>query len=675
MISARMFKIIRFLNQKKESSYKEIGNALDLKERNVRYDIDCINDALSLKGLSEIEKRSKGQLIVPIDLDLNILLEDSEFIFSADERMQLLRFIIMFDVHSLNIKKLSEKFQVSRRSIQNDLDTLIKEFNQYGLSLVYNRHFHLIEDDHKGYPLRVNELKKYIYLFSNKLSEYNTFELELMKLLYRIYNFDILHIYDWITNKMKMMSWTFSDDSFDWYVANILTTCWYIIKEKQLPSCPKKIDVEDYSLQELEMIINKQLDDNQKKLIMSYSSYTNKYGEVDINLDLIMTEDIIIQLVTMTYDELGVFFLRDMILIKGLLNHVAPMLERIKNNIRVYELSQTVIPQSYEYVFEVLKSIVLSIQPLQEISQEELIYITIHFIASIQRLRANDYKNILLICGLGFGATALLKDTLRNEYQVQVIDSIPAYDLEHYQKWEQIDIVISTSKLILPVKKTLIVVNAIFDNHDHNKLEAVGIRKKNVLTNYIAIEKRLGFLNSPEREKVLEIIKEELGYKDVRIPKKYYNISDLLGENCIRYVKSFSNWKDAIKLSTDILIQHGCIKSEYYEGLMSVIKESGFYAVTDSKFALFHSGNTSSVKISSMSLIVTDEPVWFDNKQVRVIFCLASKDKKEHIPAIVKLMRMVNDAKLIEKLESCNNQNNIIKVINECEKEVLSQYI
>ena len=31
--------------------------------------------------------------------------------------------------------------------------------------------------------------------------------------------------------------------------------------------------------------------------------------------------------------------------------------------------------------------------------------------------------------------------------------------------------------------------------------------------------------------------------------------------------------------------------------------------------------------------------------------------------------------KLIEKLESCNNQNNIIKVINECEKEVLSQYI
>ena len=61
--------------------------------------------------MSEIEKRSKGQLIVPIDLDLNILLEDSEFIFSADERMQLLRFIIMFDVHSLNIKKLSENFK------------------------------------------------------------------------------------------------------------------------------------------------------------------------------------------------------------------------------------------------------------------------------------------------------------------------------------------------------------------------------------------------------------------------------------------------------------------------------------------------------------------------------------------------------------------------------------
>lgn len=481
MINARMFKIIRFLNQNRESSYKKIGENLDIKERNVRYDIDCINDSLSLQGLPEIEKHPKGRLIVPGNLDLSTIIEDEEFIFSSDERIKLIRFIVMFDVHNLNIKKLSEELQVSRRSIQNDLDLIIAELGNSGMSLVYSRHFHLIEHENVGYSLRVNLLKKFIYILGKPSQECNEFELNIMEMISNVFKMDVSKIYDWVNNKIKTMSWTFSDDSFDWYVANILCTCWYIIKDKQLPVLLKDTDFDDYSLQELETIIHKKLLDSQKKLIQSFSSYTNKYNEVDINLDLIMTEDIIIQLVTLMSDELGVFFLRDMILIKGLLNHVAPMLERIKNKISVYEIPETVIPQNYQYVFDVLRKTVSSIPLLQEVSPEELLYLCIHFIASIQRLRANEYKNVLLICGLGFGATALLKDTLRNEYQVQVIDSIPAYDLDNYDKWEQIDIVISTSKINLPYEKTLVVVNVIFTPEDHNQLEKAGITKKTSL--------------------------------------------------------------------------------------------------------------------------------------------------------------------------------------------------
>lgn len=185
----------------------------------------------------------------------------------------------------------------------------------------------------------------------------------------------------------------------------------------------------------------------------------------------------------------------------------------------------------------------------------------------------------------------------------------------------------------------------------------------------------MNFLDIDEREKVLGIIKEELGYKDVRIPTKYYNVSDLLGENCIRYVESFDDWKDSLKLATGMLAQYGCVEEQYYDDLMTSIQNTGFYSVTDGMFALFHSGNTNLVKISSMSLIVTHQPVKFDQKQVKVIFCLASKDKKEHIPAIVKLMRMVHDARLIERLESCRNENEIVKVLNECESEILLQYI
>ena len=71
-----------------------------------------------------------------------------------------------------------------------------------------------------------------------------------------------------------------------------------------------------------------------------------------------------------------------------------------------------------------------------------------------------------------------------------------------------------------------------------------------------------------------------------------------------------------------------------------------------------------------MSLIVSKKPIYFENKKVNVLFCLSSKDKKEHIPVVVKLMRMVNKTNLIECLKECNDKNEIIEVIKKCEMEV-----
>ncbi|MFV0394448.1 MAG: PRD domain-containing protein [Coprobacillaceae bacterium] len=358
MISGRMFEIIRYLNETRDSSYKDICNALELKERNVRYDIDSINDELSIKGLSKIEKHSKGKLMVPSDLDLNVLIEDNEFLFLSEEREDIIRLIILFNITELNIRKLSEFFQVTRRSVQKDVDTVMKELSIYSMHLVYDRSFALIEDHTTGYTLRVNELKKYVYLINKKEEQYSTFELHIMKLMQDIFgNINIKDLYDWVNNRIETMNWTFSDNSFDWYVSNIITTCWCILNEYQLPPCQNDIDVENNSVDEIGTIIHRKLTVEQKQLISGFSSFTNKYVDLDINLDLIMTEDIISQLVAMMSEELEVYFMRDMILIKGLLNHVAPMLERVKGNIHVYGMDTTVIPESYLYIFETLKNV------------------------------------------------------------------------------------------------------------------------------------------------------------------------------------------------------------------------------------------------------------------------------------------------------------------------------
>lgn len=54
-----------------------------------------------------------------------------------------------------------------------------------------------------------------------------------------------------------------------------------------------------------------------------------------------------------------------------------------------------------------------------------------------------------------------------------------------------------------------------------------------------------------------------------------------------------------------------------------------------------------------------------------MIFCLASKDSKEHIPAVVTLMRMVKTTGLIRELEASRTEEEAYQSVLNCEFEVL----
>ena len=105
-----------------------------------------------------------------------------------------------------------------------------------------------------------------------------------------------------------------------------------------------------------------------------------------------------------------------------------------------------------------------------------------------------------------------------NSYQVFVKKSISAYQGKHFTDWEDFDVVISTVDVELPVDKPFARVNVIFNQDDYNKLDLSGLQKRNVLTNYFAIERRLDFLNDEDKHRVMAVIKDELGYKEVKMP-------------------------------------------------------------------------------------------------------------------------------------------------------------
>lgn len=675
MVKGRMLEIVRYLENERMASYKEIAGVLDMKERTVRYDVDCINNELSLKKAPLIEKYPKGMLFVPDDLDFSVIIEDEEFVFTPEERREIVRMWILFQTEKLNLRALSEKMQVSRRSIQNDVESVSQELQKDGLTLEYEKGFHLHGESEKSYGRRSSELVKNIKFLDpeKRRSAYGKYIGQMMEEM--LLPIELERLIRWVSKYSELMNWVFSDESYQWYVANVLTFTWYLIQEKELPQKEWKEKYETgQGIKKFEEIAGRQLREREKGILAGFAKYTKKYVNLDVNLDLVKTEDIAMNLVKKMERSLQIQFSKDGILLKGLLNHIGPMLERLKSGVLLQEEAVSLIPEEYDYVYRALKEIMKEDEILSSLTENEEVYLVIFFLGSIRRMQQAHYKNVLLVCGFGYGTTAVVKDALLNGYQVYVREAIPAYRVRTYDKWDEIDIVLSTVPLDLPVKKPFAQLHVIFQKEDYVKLDLLGIQRKNVLTNYFVIERRLDFLSEEDRQRTMDVIKEELGYKEVRMPAKYYKLTDLLNREDACCIHGTENWKQAVEYSTDILIKHGKINSSYCQNIIQGIEMQGFYSVTDNAFALLHGNETAGVNISCMSLIISEEPVWFGEKQVNIIFCLASRDKKEHVPAIIRLMRMVAATGFIEELKKCTTTDQAWNVIETCEKEVESCY-
>lgn len=676
MVTGRMVQIIRYLNRERMASYKEIAAALDIKERIVRYDIDHINDELSLRKMKSVEKYPKGMLFVPDQLDLEALIgQENGFVFSPQERLAVIRLAILFDTKNLNIKELTEKLQVSRRSVQYDVDTVQREIGKYNLCLKYDRRFKLEGESGLSYRLRSSEMKQYTELLckNKQMSVCEQFMQERIQSVFMPVRLD--DILDWIDSLAEKLGWVFSDESYQWYVSNVITFTWYLINGVELPQIEWQMEGEiDQSIGSYETCIGRKLSLKEKGILSGFARYTNRYGHFDVNLDLMTAEDLVMELVKRMGQELHMNFQQDGILMKGLLNHVTPMLERMKSSLQLNEEVYSLIPEEYSYVYRTLSEILKENELLQELTENEAVYLAVYFMGSLRRMQQERYMTALLVCGFGYGTTAVVKDALLSEFQVYVKECIPAYKVKSYEKWEDVDVVISTVQLSLPVDKPFACVHVIFEKEDYMKLDLLGLHRKSVLTNYFAIERRLNFLNKQDREMVMNVVKEELGYKEVRMPAKYYTVSDLLGEDDIRIVGKVENWREAVRLSTRILEEHGCILEEYYNSIIQGIEIQGFYSVTNHAFALLHGGEKAGVEVSCMSLIISREPVSFGEKKVNIIFCLASRDKKEHVPAVIRLVRMASTTPLIEHLKACNCREQAMQVIESCEEMVEAAY-
>lgn len=678
MINGRMLKVLHFLYDKRKTSYKEIAKELEIKERLVRYDIDRINDILIIRNLPVIEKLTKGQLVFPEDISISDVQDETGFIYSQSEREDLMLLLLLFDAKQLKLNHLSAQFEVSRSTLKNDLSFLETKLKKYNLKIAYQQNFYLEGTLHDMVTLMIREFKKYVKVIVKESSAINTYEKAVLKVINEAFNtVTMKEVIAWIDGLLDSMQYVLTDQSYCWYVANILILIWFILNNKKHPLELSDINsielaIFDEPIKELEMIIQRNISLKKVKVLVRLLNYTNKHGRYEQNVNIILVESIVQELINAMSAQVELSFENDTILFEGLSNHITALVTRVEQGIILDGEVTSILGTKDLIVFEMVESVMKEIEILKNIKDDnEIAYIAIHFIASIRRIRNSEYKHVLLVCGFGYGTTVMIKETLKNEFQIKIEDIIPTYRIQSYEHWDTIDYVISTSKIQLPINKQLIVVNPILTQTDYSQLTSLGIARKKVLANYYSINKHLDFLSDEQRLRVLDVIREELGHQTKTAPSKINKLTDLLTFKNLLVINEKITWKDSVYQSANLLKEEQFIEQEYIQNILHSFETLGFYSVTDESFALLHGETNQGVNASSISLLINQEPVYFGEKKTHLIFTLASKDRKEHIPAVITWVRMIKNTDVVEQLAKCKDRETAYQILLQCEGRVL----
>ena len=677
MISTRMLSIAAYLKKHTVTTFRETADGLDLKERSVRYDVDRINDLLKDKKLPLIEKRPKGVLVYPDGLPEDALTECREFYFSTEERMDLELMILMILKDDFKINWLARDFQVARSTVKNDIAALEKKLEPLGLTITYTDKFRITGPKPDRTSLLNSEFKKYLPLLMTPPEKPSNFEAALLNVIAKAYKgVSVRGIVDAVNEMLEDNRIVLADISYNWYISNVLILMWFIINGKIYPlsdtisvsSCQAGFDC---FIEKLEALSGRKVSDQNAAILVRFLDFTSKFARYNSDIDLVEAEAVTFRLIDRMSDEMETSFSKDTLLVEGILSHMFPLLQRVRNGICLDDKMITVLSDEDLPVLRLVKEICRSIQPLNRIqSEDEYVYLVIYFLASIRRMKSIPPKKILLVCGHGYGTTTMLKEKLQNEYQIRIVRTLPVYRIST-ENLEGIDAVISTTKIPVELPVPAIVVNPLPTGEDYDAIEALGIKRKRIGSSLVSLEQKLDFLSSEDRQKVMDLIEKELGCQSVTHKTEGRRLRKLLRFDSIRLIETAPDWRTAVWQAGDILIRQGAVTGEYVDATIRGMEKLGFYAVTDGEFAMLHGRVSDAVHKTAMSLIVYKEPVSFGDKKAQVVFFLAPENTNDHIPAVIDLTRMIKNTTLLQDLIQAASVDEIYQDIIESEISIV----
>ena len=462
MLNIKEKDILQFLIKNKERfvTSKELAEYLSCSDRTVRNALKLIEKTMIIQGVQLISKQGQGYQIffenqgAYQEFRQTYELEEDytkTAVSKGDDRLVFILNKLLFEQVPVLFDDLADELYVSRSTLSHDFKKIRVMLSEYNLSIESraNKGVYVSgeERDKRRFIMHYfleNQFLKTLHCYVKfnffdqtvPLEEFARIVLdECQEANLKLSDFVLQHLVVHIAMSMirlksgfeiKNIDCQMTDDAIERKVA------------QRILSKVSQVTNQEFPVQEIDYITlhllakSQQCQKNQKNI----------------------SEEVLKKSLFKTFQDLGLDdiynFSSDFQLIEGLITHLMTLQVRLESRITLNNPLVDEIKQNYSDIFFMTREILANMDMFIEwsISDDEIAYVSLHFLAAMERSKESTKFNILAICATGFGAAQMLRNRLETEFgkRVEVVDVIGYYELNQ-EKLKGIDFIVSAVDL------------------------------------------------------------------------------------------------------------------------------------------------------------------------------------------------------------------------------------
>ena len=140
----------------------------------------------------------------------------------------------------------------------------------------------------------------------------------------------------------------------------------------------------------------------------------------------------------------------------------------------------------------------------------------------------------------------------------------------------------------------------------------------------------------------------------------------IFNEKNVRLKVHAETWMEAIQIGANVLVENGCAKPSYVNGIISSIQQYGPYIIISKGFAIPHSRPEDGAIKIGFSLVTFDTPIYFegDKDPVTVMICFSALDSQTHLDILKMIVEFVEKG-YIEAISKMNSIEELLALVKE----------